>query len=234
MPPGRLIARSGAPMNMANGLMSATANVANPLALLFLLIGAASLYTGDYRWETWRLISARNGRAPLLLGKVLTFAALAVVAMIVLTIGAMIEKAISASMLGRAMTFDASDGQIDKAFALFGASGLRILQVTMLSLVAGVLSRSLLAALFVPIVLSIAQIFAPFALAGMGLETDGWLAFLINPGQGYDVVSAALKGGAQAPAADLVTRGWVTLAIWIAAPLAAALAWFQRQDLSKE
>jgi ABC-2 type transport system permease protein len=234
MPPELMIALSGAPMNMASELVSTAANVSNPLALLFLLIGAATLYTGDYRWETWRLISARNGRVPLLLGKVLTFAALALVAMIVLMIGASIEKSIGASVLGRPMTFDASDDQIGQIFALFGLSGLRILQVTMLSLLAGVLSRSLLAALFVPVVVSIAQIFAPFGLAGMGLERDGWLAFLINPGQGFDVISAAIQGGPQAPPSELVVKGWVALLTWTIVPLAAALAWFRRQDLSKE
>lgn len=234
MPPELMIALSGAPMNMATELVSAAANVANPLALLFLLIGAATLYTGDYRWETWRLISARNGRVPLLLGKVLTFAALAILAMIVLMIGAVIEKSIGASLLGRAITFDASDGQIGKVFAMFGLSGLRILQVTMLSLLAGVLSRSLLAALFVPVVISIAQIFAPFGLAGMGLDSDGWLGFLINPGQGVDTIAASVRGGPQAPATELVVRGWVALLTWTIVPLAGALVWFHRQDLSKE
>ena len=37
--------------------------------VMFVLIGAATIYAGDYRWETWRLISARNSRVNLLLAK---------------------------------------------------------------------------------------------------------------------------------------------------------------------
>ena len=46
------------PLDMADALVTAAGNFANPLVLLFVLIGAATLYAGDYRWETWRLISA--------------------------------------------------------------------------------------------------------------------------------------------------------------------------------
>jgi len=234
MPPELMIAMAGGPVNLAAELVSAAGNVANPVALLFLLIGAATLYTGDYRWESWRLISARNGRVPLVAGKVLTFALLALVAMLVLIAGALIEKSISAGFFSRPITFDAGDGRIADALALFGLSGLRILQVTMLGLLAGVVGRSLLAGLFVPVVVSVLQALSPFALMGMGIANDAWLTFLVNPGQGYDVIAASIRGGPDAPTAELVVRGWISLLGWTLIPLAGALAWFQRQDLSKE
>ncbi len=234
MPPELMIAMAGGPMNLAAELVSAAGNVANPVALLFLLIGAATLYTGDYRWESWRLISARNGRVPLVAGKVLTFALLALVAMLVLVAGALIEKSISAGFFSRPITFDAGDGRIPDALALFGLSGLRILQVTMLGLLAGVVGRSLLAGLFVPVVVSVLQALSPFALMGMGIANDAWLTFLVNPGQGYDVIAASIRGGPDAPTAELVVRGWISLLGWTLIPLAGSLAWFQRQDLSKE
>ena len=53
-------------LDMADALVTAAGNLANPLVLLFVLIGAATLYAGDYRWETWRLISARNSRLNLI------------------------------------------------------------------------------------------------------------------------------------------------------------------------
>jgi ABC-2 type transport system permease protein len=36
---------------------------------LFLMIGAAAILAGDYRWETWRLLTPRNTRQNLLLAK---------------------------------------------------------------------------------------------------------------------------------------------------------------------
>lgn len=57
------------PLDLGQALVTSAGNLANPLVLAFVVIGAATLYAGDYRWETWRLISARNTRTNLLLGK---------------------------------------------------------------------------------------------------------------------------------------------------------------------
>ena len=59
--------------NLGNDLVQAAGISANGAVLVFMLIGAATLYAGDYRWETWRLISARNSRLNLILGKVGAF-----------------------------------------------------------------------------------------------------------------------------------------------------------------
>ena len=51
-----------------------------------------------------------------------------------------------------------------------------------------------------------------------------------------DSVQAVIFGGAAAAnlPAGLVLKAWVSLGLWTLVPLAGALAWFQRQDLSKE
>ena len=64
-------------LDMGEALITAAGSLANPLMLLFVLIGAATIYAGDYRWETWRLISARNSRSNLILAKLGIVAALA-------------------------------------------------------------------------------------------------------------------------------------------------------------
>ncbi|HXP97008.1 MAG TPA: hypothetical protein VN809_09880 [Telmatospirillum sp.] len=45
----------------------------NLFAEVFLIGGAAGLFAGDYRWETWRYIVPRNGRGTLICGKSLVF-----------------------------------------------------------------------------------------------------------------------------------------------------------------
>ena len=47
---------------------------------------------------------------------------------------------------------------------------------------------------------------------------------------------AAIAGGERAAAlpAGILVKAWLSVGLWTLAPLAGALAWFRRQDLSKE
>ena len=51
-----------------------------------------------------------------------------------------------------------------------------------------------------------------------------------------DLLKAAIEGGASAAHLPdhAVLKGVLSLAFWIGVPFAAAVAWFNRQDLSKE
>ncbi len=224
------------PLDMADALVTAAGNFANPLLLLFVLIGAATLYAGDYRWETWRLISARNSRVNLLLAKLAVVAVLALAAMAFMLVASVIEKLIQAAVFERTLSF-AMTGE--KAFQFLGftaLSWLRILQFTMMGLLAAVVTRSLLAALFVPLVFGVAQFFTPQMLGPMGVMPDAWLSILVNPGASIDAIQATIAGGERAAALPdgLLLKAWVSVSLWTLVPLAGALAWFRKQDLSKE
>lgn len=236
MPPEMAVALAGGPVEIWQGVVSTAGDLANPVVLLFLLIGAATLYAGDYRWESWRLISARNGRINLVLGKLGVFAVLALAAMVLLLIGAVGENLIKAAVMGSPLAFTLDGDDIGRFFAFFGLSWLRILQFSMMALLAAVLTRSLLAALFVPLVVGVAQFFSPNALASMGFGPDSWPSVLINPGAAFDAFKALATGGAAAALLPegLIAKAIVSAAFWTAAPLAGALALFRRQDLSKE
>jgi ABC-2 type transport system permease protein len=236
-PPGlRQMMTSGGELDLARALADAAGDLANPMVLLFVLIGAATLYAGDYRWETWRLISARNRRTNLLLGKLAVVALLSAAAMLFMLVAALAENLMRAVVFDRTLTFGPGGDVLADFFAGFGLSWLRILQFTMMGLLAAVMTRSLLAALFVPLVVGVAQFFSPNMLAPMGIMPDAWLAMLLNPGAAADAVGAMAKGGAAAAALPdgIGPKAWLSLALWTFGPLAAALAWFGRQDLSKE
>ena len=94
------------PLNLGEAILSSAADLANPLILLFVLIGAATIYAGDYRWESWRLISARNSRTNLLLGKLVVVAGLSLIAMVLMLVAGLIETLIRAAVFDRRTRID--------------------------------------------------------------------------------------------------------------------------------
>jgi len=236
MPPELKAALGRGTLDMADALVTAAGNLANPLVLLFVLIGAATLYAGDYRWETWRLISARNSRVNLLLAKLTVVALLALAAMGFMLLGSVLENLIKAAVFERTLTFSLTGEAAGRFVGFFGLSWLRIIQFAMMGMLAAAVTRSLLAALFVPLVFGIAQFFTPQMLGPMGVMPDAWLSVLVNPGASIDAIQAAIAGGERAAALPdgLLIKAWVSVNLWTLVPLAGALAWFRKQDLSKE
>lgn len=231
---GKLMLSS--PLDLGHTMVAAAGSLANPVILLFVLIGAATIYAGDYRWESWRLISARNSRTNLLLGKLAVVAGMSLVAMLLMLAAGLTENLIKAAVFERPLLFSITGPMLGQFFGQLALSWLRIVQFTMMGMLAAVVTRSLLAALFVPLVVGVAQFFSPNLLMPMGLAPDSWLAVLINPGSAVDTVSALIAGGVRAAAvADgLPLKAWLSMALWTFAPLALSIVWFKRQDLSKE
>ena len=225
----------GGPLDLGLALVKSAGDFANPAILMFVLIGAATLYAGDYRWETWRLISARNTRSNLIAGKVVVAVLVIVLATLAALASDVIAGLIQAAVFGRPLAFSMSGGAAAD-FGLLALTGwARILQFTMLGLLAAVMTRSLLAALFAPLVIGIGQYFLPNILLPMGVTPDGWLLPLLSPGLATDLLKAVIEGGTAADLPDhAAAKGLLGLGLWIGLPFAAAAAWFNRQDLSKE
>ena len=236
MPPELLQLMTSEPLNLASSFVEQAAKLDSWAMLPFVLIGAATIYACDYRWETWRLISARNSRPNLLLGKLATTAIMVLLAMGLLLVSGLAETLIRASVFGRPLGFSPTGELFGQFLALFGLSLLRILQFTMMALLAAVATRSLLVALFVPLVVGVAQFFTPQMLAPMGVLPDAWIAMLLNPAAATDALKLAVAPPPGAPALPdgLVLKSIISMLLWTLAPLAGALAWFRKQDLSKE
>jgi len=227
----------GGPLDLGQALASSAGDLANPAILAFVLIGAATLYASDYRWETWRLISARNSRPNLLLGKVGVVKLLTLAAMLVFLLAASMADVAKAAIFDRPMAFTFGAERAADFALLFLLSFVRVVQFLMISLLAATVTRSLVAALFVPLVLGVAQSFLGGPLAGpLGLETGDWLTQLLVPGLAFDTLKALIQGGMAAAAMPdgLALKALTSLALWTLVPLAAAIGWFSRQDLSKE
>ena len=223
----------GQTVDLAGALDMGAAIGANGATLVFMLIAAAVVYAGDYRWETWRLISARNTRPMLLMGKVGVMKLAALAAMAAFTLACFVFLTSQALVTGRPLGFDAGKIDLGRLLLEFLLSYIRIVQYGLVALLAAVVSRSLLAALFVPWALGFVQSLLGGPLMGLlGWEPTMWTPQLLLPGLAYDTLKTAVTG--QAVAAGVVPKAILGLALWSTLPFVAALAWFNRQDLSKE
>jgi ABC-2 type transport system permease protein len=229
---------SSQPLNIAEAFMMAADKGANGAVLVFMLIAAATVYAGDYRWETWRLISARNDRTSLILGKVGTMKVLALATMGLFLIASIVYLVAQATIYERPMSFSLGAAEAGDAVVLAVLSFIRIIQFGLVALLTAVLTRSLLASLFVPWVLGFGQSILgqiPVMML-LGLKPSDWTSQLILPGLAYDTLKGMVVPGITSiPGVENAMLPALSgLALWTIAPLALAILWFRRQDLSKE
>lgn len=226
---------SGAPLDLGKALVKAAGEAADPMLILFILIGAAILYAGDYRWETWRLISARNTRWNLILAKVGVAKLLSLAAIVLLLVFGLVGKLIEGAIFERAYAFTFGGEEAGKFLLSLLVCYVRVVQVTLIGLLAAVVTRSLLAALFVPLVVSIGQFFlAALIMPQIGWEPSDWYAQLVAPNLSAETLVGFIHANPGGPTATTAWLAGASLIAWCVIPLAAAIAWFQRQDLSKE
>lgn len=225
-----------APLNMAEALTFGASHAANGVLMIFVLIAAAGIYAGDYRWETWRLISARNDRMSLILGKVGVVKLTALAATAAFLIAALIYYVAQAIVYQRPMTFSLDGARAGQFGLLWLLAWIRVVQFTLIALLTAVMTRSMMAALFVPWALGFVQSILGQAMGLFGWEPHMWAPLLLLPGLDYDTLKMAvdpgIARGAEATASTM--RALAGLTLWTVLPLAGALVWFQRQDLSKE
>ena len=223
-------------LDIGQSLVASGNDLANALVLAFILIGAAILYAGDYRWETWRLVTARNTRTNLMVGKVIVFAGLAAVAMLAFIVTGIASDFVQAAVFDRPLAFTMSATDVGHLLAMAALALVRLVQFVMIGLLAAAVTRSLLAALFVPLVLGVGQAFGSLLLPQAGIDPDSWFGILVMPARALGYLNSLIVGGIPASVVPdgMLIKAALSLGLWTLVPLAGALAWFKRQDLSKE
>ena len=224
----------GVTVGLLDQVIKALSGGASTFGALFLMIGAAAVLAGDYRWESWRLLTPRNTRQNLLLAKLVVvgeavFWSLALTA--VLSAAAAI---IGAGISGKALVLSAFDRNLFEAIGVLAITWLEAMTLAALAACVGVLSRSTLGVVIACLGVRFVQTVLASSLRVMEQGQPSWKLFAL-PVYDADLLRAALLDpdmlGAAANSAGVALA---VLAAWIAALAAGAVFLFRRQDLTKE
>jgi ABC-2 type transport system permease protein len=223
----------GATVGLVDQVLKALSGGASTFAALFLMIGAATVLAGDYRWETWRLLTPRNTRRNLLLAK-LAVVGEAIFWSLILTIALTAAAAVVGAVInGAPLALSRFDRGLFDVVGVLAITWLEAMTLTAFAACVGVLSRSTLGVVIACLGVRVVEGMLSSALRFMEPPTSWKLLAL--PVYSADLLRAVLLdpsqlgvgGGAGVPALAV-------LAAWIAALAAGAVLLFSRQDLTKE
>ena len=220
----------GQTTDLANRAMGAVAGASGPVTALFLLIGAAAIFAGDYRWETWRLITPRNSRLNLIGAKLIVFAEAAAWSL-ALTVLMSVLGGVVSSLVNKAPLVGPAAGSafLGQFAGVFLVTWLEVLMIGALGAVIGVLTRSTMAAVIVGLVV----VFVQSTLAAT-LQAATWKSLLIPAYAARTLKTFLAAPQGFRPEAGPAGLGLVLLLVWLAVLIGGGLALFKRQDLTKE
>lgn len=200
---------------------------------IFFIAGAVALFSGEYRFETWRLLTPRNSRFNLLTAKFIVYAMLSAASLVALGAAGALHT-LYAALLGAQVAMPGMDFAVT-AIVTFLASWGELLVLGFLAALLATLTRAMIGPLIATISFTFAQAMAMLLLGPATAELH-W--FAVFPGMAAWYVRAAASGMEIAP--GIFTQSAVAglcaviVVAWIGLLAAAALALFQRQDLTRE
>jgi hypothetical protein len=197
----------------------------NPIAQLFFALGAASIFTVDYRYSGWRHIVPRCKRAHLLGGKIAACALFVGLSLVLVAAGDVCANLVVA--LARGMKPEVTDMEVPYIFRSLLSFSISFVELCALSgTVAAIatMTRSMMAA-----------VLAPFLLSLVATSAEAYFGHAVTtiplPTFAADAIRLGLGEGGFSPAAGtgaLILAGWCVIAFGL------AIALFQRQDLVAE
>ncbi|MDR7118872.1 ABC transporter permease [Caulobacter sp. BE254] len=220
----------GETTDLANRAMGAVAGASGPFTALFLLIGAAAIFAGDYRWETWRLLTPRNSRVNLLAAKLIVFAEVAAWSLL-LTAFTSVLAGLFGSVVNHAALVAPPNGSafLGHFAGVFVITWLEVMLVGALAGLVGVVTRSTMGAVIAGLVV----VFVQSTLAAT-MQATTWKSLAIPAYAGRILKGFVAAPDEVRPEAGPAGLALVLLLAWLIVLAAGAVALFRRQDLTKE
>ena len=197
------------------------------------IAGAAIIFGGEYRWETWRAALTRVDRAPIMAAKMLAFALAISASLALCGVARLIVGFIDMGLTGFATWPPVDAGTIVLAHLIgFAASFLQIMVTAAFVMLVCVVSRAMTAGIVATLLTLVACEIA--SLRGNFGDDPTWLLFPNISGEAVRQSANITMGGRDGLLAHFAPLGAAALVLWFILLFGAALALFMRQDLSKE
>lgn len=226
----------GVGVGVLDQVIKALAGGASTFGALFLMIGAAAILAGDYRWETWRLLTPRNTRRNLMLAKLVVVGEAIFWSLVLTALLSTAAAVIGAAISQRTLTLSMFDRNVFDLLGVLAITWLEAMTIAALAACVGVLSRSTMGVVIACLGLRFVEGLLANVLRAMEPPTSWKL--LANPAYDADLLRATVLDAAQLSqaggGAGAAGPALMVLILWIAALTAAAITLFSRQDLTKE
>ncbi len=224
----------GVTVGLVDQVIKALADGASTFSVLFLMIGAAAVLAGDYRWETWRLLTPRNTRQNLLLAKLIVVGEAIFWSLVLTAVLAAAAAVIGSAISQRPLAFSMFDRNLFDAVGVLAVTWLEAMTLAALAAGVGVLTRSTMGVVIVCLGVRFVQTVLASSLRLLEQGQPSWKLMAI-PVYDADLLRATLLDASQlgAPAAN-AGPALAILAAWVALLTAGAVFLFRRQDLTKE
>lgn len=224
----------GLTIGLVDQVIKALSSGASTFGALFLMIGAAAVLAGDYRWETWRLLTPRNTRRNLLLAKLIVVGEAVFWSLLLTALLSAAAAVIGAAINGKALVGSMFERNLFDVLGVLAITWLEAMTLAALAACVGVLSRSTMGVVIACLGVRFVQTVLASSLRLMEQGQPSWKLLAI-PVFDADLLRAALLDPGQlGPASGAAGPALAVLALWAAALATAAVLLFKRQDLTRE
>lgn len=224
----------GLAVGLVDQMIKTLSNGASTFGALFLMIGAAAVLAGDYRWETWRLLTPRNTRQNLLLAKLTVVGEAVFWSLLLSAILSAFAALIGAAINSKTVAISLLDRNPFDIVGVLAITWLEAMTLAALAACVGVLSRSTMGVVIACLGVRFVQTILAGALRAMEQGPPSW-KLLSLPVFDADLLRAALLAPDQlGDASGSAGLALAVLLAWTAALTATAVWLFRRQDLTKE
>lgn len=224
----------GLAVGLIDQVIKTLSNGASTFGALFLMIGAAAVLAGDYRWETWRLLTPRNTRQNLLLAKLTVVGEAVFWSLLLSAVLSALAALIGSAINGKTVAVSLLDRNPFDIVGVLAITWLEAMTLAALAALVGVLSRSTMGVVIACLGVRFVQTILSGALRAMEQGPPSW-KLLSLPVFDANLLRAALLAPDQlGDAGGSAGVALAALVAWTAALAAVAVWLFRRQDLTKE
>lgn len=224
----------GLGIGLIDQVIKALAGGASTFGALFLMIGAAAVLAGDYRWETWRLLTPRNTRQNLLLAKLVVVGEAVFWSLLLTAVLSAAAAVVGAGINGKALSLSMVDRNLFDALGVLAITWLEAMTLAALAACVGVLSRSTMGVVIACLGVRFVQTVLSSSLRLMEQGQPSWKLLAI-PVYDADLLRASLlEPSMLGQASGSAGAALAVLVAWVVLLAIGAVFLFRRQDLTKE